>query len=670
MHETRGRKPTLAFWCTFSDEDTGGWVRADRMVLFHPSLLEHVRVRSNHQWHESQASAINAALKAYKTIHRGSQPPPKPRPPHDLTLKRHRQLDDLDLLSDEEDTDDNNRQPDAPRPDDDDPMDIGSDSESADGEDHHQRRRKSSSATRGRRPTTSAKSPRTPAAPKPQRKKRKSITPRTTPTPRKRAKTAEHELEDQLLKQSESKQIAALKSRIEEMQANLERLTASLRRKEKALSDLRSSGNVVTFAPVKQDTVPIETMPQPFTGSLLSSDEFEHRVTAMRQLFDKLDDAAKDVHDKRQQLSEEQEKIRQHYGSLLEGVSDAQGKVVTHQKELADLLRGILVNRVAVIDLRKHQAGNLIKTMSKRYKDMHNVSAYCNALYRGWKRQVVDYVHNNPSVKDEEKKKDKSSHTEGKENGAVGTPSASQEDSPKKDGATRRSKGSNSIGAAEKAGENVKEGKGSRHADSSSKSKPKADEKTDVDSTPKKESTGKDGAVKQAGKHAKEEQASGVSKMDVDGGGKEKESQGSKEEQKEGSTRKGPQSAKIALKQPIVGKKKSEKLPLPDKEAKKSEEKEGSSGKQGEGKGMKKPASKAKEGKEEGKVGKTEGADREGDTKGAQGGGAVKEVEKTAVESKGDGIGKAAGKAEKKDDAKAAMEAKKNTSQKEGDAKA
>eukprot|EP00178_Gracilaria_changii_P016100 TRINITY_DN454_c0_g1_i1.p2 TRINITY_DN454_c0_g1~~TRINITY_DN454_c0_g1_i1.p2 ORF type:complete len:803 (-),score=205.32 TRINITY_DN454_c0_g1_i1:118-2526(-) len=589
MHETRDRQRVLAFWCTFSAEDTGGWVRADRMVHFHPSLLDYVRVRRNHHLHEPQSAAIEAALNAFRAIHEGSTEPPKPDPPNDM-LKRNRNPTDTDLVSDDDEPDDNIVNDDqAIR--ENDPMDIGTDSS----DDEH-RFNKTHSATRARRPTTSAKSPRTVSVPKTKRRKRKSAAaaaaaataPRVVPTPRKRAKTAEQQLEDQLLNQSESKQVATLTSTIEEMRANLEKLTASLRRKEKALSDLRASGNVVTFAPVKQDTVPIESIPKPFTGSLLSSDEFEHRVKTMRQLFEKLDNAAKDVHEKRQQLAAEQEKIRQHYSSLLDGVSSAQGDVVTHQKQLADLLRGILVSRVAVVDLRKHQAGNLIKTMSKRYKDMPNVWAYCNALYRGWKRQVVDYVHNNPGIKDEEKK-DKSPRADSKENGGVATPSASQESSLKGDDAPKRSKRGAGNGDAAKASGDANDGEGNDDGDAVKTESREGDE-MDVDkATDGTKVNAKDGVDASAKKDVKGERESAESKEDADGAPKVAGKKGKGEAQvlketkdeKEQSADKGRETEKSTSKQsPTSDAKKLADQRESDKDAQKAEGKEKSAGKQ------------------------------------------------------------------------------------------
>lgn len=443
MHETAGGGSALSFWCTFSNEDTGGWVRADRIVLFHPDLLKYVRVHRNHRWSDAQIEAISVALRAFKSMHAGSTVPPPPVPPTDLVKKlRHKSQDDL--LSEDEDDDeegdskrrdrhppDQSRRRTAPTSkldtthDDEDPMDIGSDSS----EEHHTRQ------GHRRTSTSSAGTPR--AGAKSARKKRKSTGSAKTPgRPPKRSKSAEHHLEHQLLNprttrpqstssaqrhsrhappsstpsqpesrrkvtpsKSDSAQVAALKLQLADMQRNLDKLTASLQRKEAALNQLREKGHTVSFAPVKTDTISLEQLPPSpdRDAPLFDSTEFEARVKAIRELFDKLDAAAKRAHDKRRILTEEQNKIRDEYAGLLNEVSDAQAHVVRYQSELSDLLRGVYQSRVAVHDLRKHQAGNLVRTMSKMCKDMPNVSAYCAALYRSWKKQVVEYVHNAPS---------------------------------------------------------------------------------------------------------------------------------------------------------------------------------------------------------------------------------------------------------------------------------
>lgn len=100
----------LSYWCNFCNEDTGGWVRHDRMVRFHPSLVPRIRVGHRHHMYSDQAAALRAAAQEYDTrLRRGSsydysamKEPPKNLPPDFTTRVKLRIPHPSMLLSDEE----------------------------------------------------------------------------------------------------------------------------------------------------------------------------------------------------------------------------------------------------------------------------------------------------------------------------------------------------------------------------------------------------------------------------------------------------------------------------------------------------------------------------------------------------------------------------------------
>lgn len=62
---TRSGDEVLAYWCVFSGEKAGGWVRADRVLSYHPMLVNAARVATSNQWYRDQLRAFNFASRQY-----------------------------------------------------------------------------------------------------------------------------------------------------------------------------------------------------------------------------------------------------------------------------------------------------------------------------------------------------------------------------------------------------------------------------------------------------------------------------------------------------------------------------------------------------------------------------------------------------------------------------
>lgn len=88
----------LCLWCTFCNEDTGGWVRFDRIVRYHPSLADAIRVPKDHIFSKSQAAALSVAEQAFNAMPKYiRQVESVPRPPNDFFQTHECSADDIIL---------------------------------------------------------------------------------------------------------------------------------------------------------------------------------------------------------------------------------------------------------------------------------------------------------------------------------------------------------------------------------------------------------------------------------------------------------------------------------------------------------------------------------------------------------------------------------------------
>lgn len=104
MKRTRGGDSVLAYWCTFSNDDTGGWVRYDRIVPYHPKILEPIKIPKHLDLGQDQFEALKVARGAYYNIPAQARPSQPENLPKDFFSKPKPEAKDPDMLvSDEED---------------------------------------------------------------------------------------------------------------------------------------------------------------------------------------------------------------------------------------------------------------------------------------------------------------------------------------------------------------------------------------------------------------------------------------------------------------------------------------------------------------------------------------------------------------------------------------
>lgn len=108
---TRRGDKVLAYWCTFSNEDTGGWVRHDRITRYHPDIVPKIRLDESDEFFDDQAEAFKVAQRAYAALPAsGRVHKPPVRLPKDFSANVAINSDDEDMLQsdgeEEEDDDD------------------------------------------------------------------------------------------------------------------------------------------------------------------------------------------------------------------------------------------------------------------------------------------------------------------------------------------------------------------------------------------------------------------------------------------------------------------------------------------------------------------------------------------------------------------------------------
>lgn len=116
LQRTRAGDIVLAYWCTFSNEDTGGWVRHDRIVPYHPSIVEEIRLDSSVDFSKEQRKAFKVMHDAYQRVPESSRlPAPKKLPP-DFSADVFPDPEASDMLLSDDDADTGEADADADEP--------------------------------------------------------------------------------------------------------------------------------------------------------------------------------------------------------------------------------------------------------------------------------------------------------------------------------------------------------------------------------------------------------------------------------------------------------------------------------------------------------------------------------------------------------------------------
>lgn len=88
----------LAYWCMFSNDDTGAWVRYDRIVPYHPDIIHAIRLSNAAEFYGDQRKALMAARDAYMAIPPSSRKTKPTRLPVDFSSKIKHSPDSADML--------------------------------------------------------------------------------------------------------------------------------------------------------------------------------------------------------------------------------------------------------------------------------------------------------------------------------------------------------------------------------------------------------------------------------------------------------------------------------------------------------------------------------------------------------------------------------------------
>lgn len=415
---TRGGEEVLAFWCTFSNEDTGGWVRFDRMVRYHPDIVDRIRLDTGDEYYEEQKNALEVASKAYGSLPLPGRQGPPDQLPRDYSGKSKREADDDESL--QSDTSD-----------DEDEMDIGvSDSE----EDEYAKMARHTPSRRGGARAHPSRGrggrgrgrPRKEGEPRMDdgRKlvnKRKSTGALPTPGRERKRKRVSEPVERSVEGQENgssalagverngrvhasdvsSTQVQMLKQREESLKADLSAarkaiasLRAEIEAKDERIADLTKSDKSVRFqSPSPPQNIKFE-MPksEEYGSSAVDSDEFAEVMKALGDCFRAFKRDVKEAEASRSNLEKAQERMSTEYAESFKRVEDAESKAVVEEKALLGTLSKLLTFKVEVADLRSHRAGNVVRAMGKTCKQIPSIARICNEIYDYWKGQVLKYL--------------------------------------------------------------------------------------------------------------------------------------------------------------------------------------------------------------------------------------------------------------------------------------
>lgn len=442
----------LVFWCTFSNEDSGGWVRSDRMVRFHPELVKLITVPTDHEDYDAQSDAVAAARRDYDAIYGSKGPQPVPEIPSDLKDRRPEEYSDAGEESDDEE--DNAAGTDR---------DEEEKGPSRKSEPVPRRRNVLSTLTATRRkkseptppsrprakkePRKTVKRKSAPTTPPRAKKKPKTTTPQSAPPKTERRRSAakkepvaapdprdemdvdDDDAEDVVMRArktprtrddhaADSAKVAELERSLEAANSTISKLKRSLRKKENQIAELTDGSSPVH---VKSPPAPdVTELPMPpktrYRSAPMDGEEFSNVIAGLRRQYDSFTESVRTASGVRLKLETETKAVQEKVGKLVDEVVSAEKTAAENESALAGMLRKILVADVAVADLRAHKAGNLLKAMTKKCKEMQLIFDYSSAIYETWMQQVMKHVGENEKPKSEasEEKKTKSEERSGK----------------------------------------------------------------------------------------------------------------------------------------------------------------------------------------------------------------------------------------------------------------
>lgn len=450
---TRNGESVQSFWCTFSNEDTGGWVRHDRLVRYHPDIVPAILLDSDDDMYGAQKDALKVARLAYDKLPSSSRAEKAATNlPKDYSTAKVNP-DDGDMLPSDSSEDESSAEPTPAKGEDEDPMDIGPNSSEDDTPKKRPRKRGASRPAvssrqnrrrvsappevpvrnlgRGRAKKEKLKEPRKTAGTK---RKATATTTTTTGREKKRGKTTVASVERRVKKTLEKPAVEKVEEKVslgettlrrekrslggmevatsrseprdrsdgsESLQAGLEAakqtiadLRAELAERDKKLEELGKSTVGVKFTlPNTPENVKMDVPDKAdYLSKDVDSETFSSAMDDLRHGFDAFKQIVKDAERERSTLNSLLDELRSSYKDQCDKVVSVESKAVQQEKTLLTFLSKIITMKVEVSDLRQHRAGNCVRALGKTCKQMPAIHAICNEICTSWERQVHDYI--------------------------------------------------------------------------------------------------------------------------------------------------------------------------------------------------------------------------------------------------------------------------------------
>lgn len=436
----------LTFWCTFSDEDTGGWVRADRMVRFHPNLVDKIRVGEDHDLLDDQSKALDTALADFKKLNKNPEDVPVPKPPEDFGKGLDGDDDFLESIGEEEtpesEPESGRRRKSGSRR-----KSTGTAVSSPKKSDSRVKAKESRSAKRksapAAHPLRSSKKVKTDG------KKRKrdededmDDADEEPPVSRKRrtSKISPRDEDDG----DSSDKTKDLEEKLNAANDTIATLRRRLRKRENKIAEISDESTPVrVIGPDAPENLAVpKRLASNARSKPVTSDQFAQMFKQLHEDFTEFKTLVLAADDSRLALDRETKAAQEQFQKLISHIKSCEEKAADKEKIICSKLTDVLEADISIEALRAHKAGNYIKSMGKACKLMPLINHLCAEIRSTWMTQVKQFMkqqsagqenggspdQENPADTDQGSKDDKTAaDTAGSPAGEKSTPDLSKE---------------------------------------------------------------------------------------------------------------------------------------------------------------------------------------------------------------------------------------------------
>ena len=334
---TTNEGPFYFYWCLFCNEDKGGWVREDRLLLFHPRLLRFAQVSATNSWFKEQKTAFRAACKIFNALHsKALHPKPVDLIPDLLEVYKRRDdihesefehISALQVQQNQVETEIEHENGDTPATGEPSVKDETSNAESSD------------------HPVTG---------------KRASLP------------NDSSEFDDQ-------------------KPAQRQRIDSMLNNSAPGVGEKRGEEAEVTFFAPPPPAECMVSLPNrsSYHSRLTNSTSFSRMMNNLSERVAAYSESSKDAEEAHHIFDVEKENIRRKYKDIFERLRQVERRAADDKQHLVIALEDILRAKVDISDLKRFRAGMKIRKVAKEYQDVPAIQSLCEEIVKLWEHVVT-----------------------------------------------------------------------------------------------------------------------------------------------------------------------------------------------------------------------------------------------------------------------------------------